>query len=398
MLKTRGILERSSSAMPKELVFMLRLLREEVPAEALVRQCPPQLDWSLLVRLAMHHRVFPRVYLRLKELPKRLVPDDILEALRRQYQSNTVQMLHLTREMSTIQAALEKSGIRCLFLKGPSLAMQLYGDVSLRTSKDLDLLLHQDEVEKAEGVLKELGYIPEEERVLANWKQTSHHVSLKHAAHAAQVELHWRLNPHFSKAYSFDQLWSRRSAISVSGQTVYGLGHEDLLGYLTDHGARHGWFRLRWLMDIVKLTPRLDALLLEHHLREQGGEHYAGQAWILASALFYVRIPVELHPFMKSAKSRQLAAMALHYIERIVQLNPVPEKSVAWHYNRYLIALMDGKQRAAYFRNKLLPNSRDAMQLPLPRELHFLYYVLRPVLWSWRRLQALSKNPFAGRN
>ena len=40
----------------------------------------------------------------------------------------------------------------------------------------------------------------------------------------------------------------------LSHQIYHYLGNEDLLSYLADHGARHGWFR-RWLMDIARSLP-----------------------------------------------------------------------------------------------------------------------------------------------
>ena len=35
---------------------------------------------------------------------------------------------------------------------------------------------------------------------------------------------------------------------------VYILGREDLFLFLVSHGARHGWSRLRWLIDIHQIV------------------------------------------------------------------------------------------------------------------------------------------------
>ena len=34
------------------------------------------------------------------------------------------------------------------------------------------------------------------------------------------------------------------------------LGKEDLFLFLVSHGARHGWSRLRWLVDIKKIVKQ----------------------------------------------------------------------------------------------------------------------------------------------
>ena len=59
---------------------------------------------------------------------------------------------------SGFAAQSEQRGIRTLVLKGPTLALDLYGDVSLRTSKDLDILIPLTEIEQAERLMTELGY------------------------------------------------------------------------------------------------------------------------------------------------------------------------------------------------------------------------------------------------
>lgn len=383
-------IELDLSDVSKELSFLLFILREDLLDEGILKLYISDLDWALFVKLVMHHRVYPLVYVKFKGLNTSLIPANVMETLYHQYQTNTMKMLHLSREMNHICKALTNSGIRTLLLKGPVLAIQLYGNLAHRTSKDLDILVHADDVEKAEEILVQLGYEMKDPYILNNWKKKSHHLSFEHREHLAQIEIHWRLNPHFSKSYSFDKLWEHRNDVTISNQTFHYLGNEDLLCYLTDHGARHGWFRLRWLMDIERLLPTISSGNMKIHFDQYGGQQYVGQAFILLSNLFLTKIPHDLELLTINSKSQRLAEMALYYIKRIVKLNPVPEKSVAWHYNRYLFMLMSAKQKIAYMLNKLLPSTLDALTLPLPKSLHFLYFPLRPFLWFLRRMKRLS--------
>ena len=378
------------SDISKEMSFLLFILRDHTQDEMLIQQYTADLDWPLFMKLVMHHRVHPLVHLKLKGLSSSIIPAHVKESLHIEYHKNTMKMLHLSREMSHICEAFTKSGVRNLLLKGPILATQLYGDLAHRTSKDLDILVAEDEVEKAGEILVQLGYELMDEHVLDNWKKKTHHLSFEHTKHATQIEIHWRLNPHYSKSFSFDKLWERKNDVSLSNHTFHYLGNEDLLYYLTDHGARHGWFRLRWLMDIERLLPQINSENMKQHFNQYGGQQYTGQAFILLALLFSTKIPHNLESLTVSSKSHQLAGMALHYIKRIVRLNPVPEKSVAWHYNRYLFSLMTGQQKISYLLNKLHPSSQDALLLPLPKALYFLYFPLRPFLWLRRYLKRAS--------
>lgn len=378
------------SDISKELSFLLYLLRNNTHEEILIKQYASDIDWDMFMKLALHHRVYPLVYLRLKGVDASLIPSEVMASLQQHYHSNVMKMLHLSREMSQLCEALKDTGVRTLLLKGPILATQLYGDLAHRTSKDLDILVDADDVERVERVLVQLGYELQDERILGNWKKTSHHLSYEHKKHSAQIEVHWRLNPHYNKSFSFDLLWERRNDVMLSHQIYHYLGNEDLLNYLADHGARHGWFRLRWLMDIARLLPMINSNDLKAHFERYGGQQYVGQAFILLSRLFSVDIPHDMTVLTINSKAHRLAQSALYYIKRIVKLNPVPEKSVAWRYNRYLFSLMTGKQKVLYILNKFLPNSRDASVLPLPKSLHFLYYPLRPFLWFWRRMKQPS--------
>jgi len=217
-------LELDLSDMPRELSFLLSILRNPDLEEGIALQEASEMDWNLFMKLALHHRVYPLVYLALKKNTS-LVPVHVMQSLQRHYHDNTIKMLHLSREMSRICEAFASSGIRKLLLKGPLLALNLYGDVAHRTSKDLDILVDADDVEKAEAVLSKLGYEPDEEIILNNWKKKSHHRSYEHREHSVQIEIHWRLNPHYSKSYSFESLWQRRGGTGVFPQNHFFLRH-----------------------------------------------------------------------------------------------------------------------------------------------------------------------------
>lgn len=384
-------------SLSKEILLLLALLTADNANET--AQQNPQLfagpDWDLFVQLALHHRVYPYLYPKLNRMDEGVIPAEVMQRLKMEYRRNTVQMLQLSGEMSNIGSALARLNIRSLFLKGPVLAQALYGDISLRTSRDLDFLVPMAQLQDTEALLITLGYIKEEEfeSILGDWKWREHHTTFNHPVSKIKVEVHWRLSPGPSKEPDFDALWEHARTSSQFGQHVHYLGQEDLFLFLAAHGARHGWSRLRWLLDIKQLLlQQPDAAVLTRLLRRYGSSAVGGQALILAAGLLESPVAPGLSPLADSPKARRLAQRALFYVARRVNLhNPPLEPEVERHYKYYQPAILSRWHQVLYVSGYMYPYAVDAKTLPLPKALHFLYFPLRPFLWTWRKVTGAEK-------
>lgn len=374
-----------------ELRLMLAMMRSVSGSGAIrLPECeqPPQIDWPQFLSLVRHHRVYPQLHARLRDVP--WVPYEIREAVRLDGARNTLRMLRSAGELQRVCRALTAGGIRSLVLKGPPLALDLYGDLSLRTSKDLDILIPLADLPKAERLMEQLGYRNDRRvpRAVGDWKWKVHHASFTNPHTGMQVEIHWRLNGDMGKEPSFEELWDRRRTSPLDRQAVCMLGREELFEYLCLHGARHGWFRLRWLADIDRIARLgLDVRRLLPLMRRHRSLHLGGQALALASGLFATPIPTGLEPLLPG-RGRQLAQLALPYIEQTaVPTSEASSKESDSRYKRYLFALKTPGQKIGFAVRRLHPSFRDAEALPLPRPLRFLYFPLRPFVWLWRQLR-----------
>ncbi|SFI88949.1 Uncharacterised nucleotidyltransferase [Paenibacillus sp. UNC496MF] len=386
--------DMEGESLPKELSFLLGLLREEEEPDldGIDDRGPdPALDWNAVLYLAQHHRIYPTVYERLSRLEGNRVPEAVGREFEALYRLNTFHMLHLSGEMERVCAAFAERSVRCLQLKGPILAGELYGDLSRRTSKDLDMLVYERELEQAERVLAELGYVSEEEpAVLNSRKRVSHHASYWNDERGVQIEIHWKLNGYGMPEPGFEALWERRRRSERSGDPVYFLGPEDLFLHLVTHGARHGWFRLRWLTDLDRLARQgLDWKGLLPHLRRYDAEHLAGQAFLLMFRLFRTPVPQETAPITCSRQGERLAEAAFELIR--TPLDP----RVNLKFERYLLAFLPWRQRLRYVAALLYPSAKDARAVPLPKPLHVLYFGLRPMLLVWRLLRGGERSDAA---
>ena len=374
------------SKIPKELKLILEMIKNN---DKISKECQNNIDWDLFLQLVFHHRLYPLLYPKLIKMEDSSIPSKILQALSHSYRKNTFQMLRLSGEMEQVSKLFTNNDIRTLFLKGPVLASDLYGDISLRTSSDLDLMIPLNDLEKAEKLLLMLGYEKDDyiQTVLNDWTWRHHHVTYFHPEKKIKLEVHWRLNPGPAKEPHFDELWDRKRKSSLTSNPVYLLGREDLFLFLVSHGARHGWSRLRWLADIHQMTKQnIDWKNLILLLKKYQYLHVGGQALILASQLLETSLVEEMKPLISRVTSRRLAQEAIFYLEEMVNLHtdPVPE-NVAMYHKRHLFSLMSHQQKFFFIMSFMYPYPEDAETLPLPKYLHFLYFPLRPLLWAWRK-------------
>jgi len=387
--------EINLATLSQEMKLMLWLLDSQrmamVAGHSQVQPLLHGIDWQQFLALIKHHRLYPAVYRKITELAavENCFPLWVTANLRREYEHNTLRMLQLCGEMNTVSSRLSAEGICTIFLKGPALAADLYGDLSLRTSRDLDMIIPIGELNRTEQLLVALGYVKDEyiQTVLGDWKWRHHHMTFSHPHKQIKLEVHWRLNPSPSRQPDFAELWKRSRVCTSTGLPIHLMGKEDLFLFLASHGARHGWSRLRWLADIDRLCgQQLDWAFLNKLLRRYQFTAIGGQALILSAALFRTRLTDEMRVIMRGDKPRKLAKLASFYFERKVNLHsmPVPEE-VSEYHKRYLVHLMPLGQKLQFALSFLYPYPEDAETLPLPLKFHFLYFPLRPLLWIWRK-------------
>lgn len=364
----------------KELKLLLELMKEE--NEENIQRNKEELftaiDWDHFLQLTRHHRVYPLIYMRLKNMDESLVPKEVIETLYEDYKRNTFQMIQLSAEMDRVSKLFTENSIRLLFLKGPVIAHEIYGDISLRTSKDLDILVKEMDFEKAEEVLLGLGYKREEVPTILNerkWRYKD--IVYYHPKIGIQIEMHWSTQPFPIRTPSFNELWERKRTSSITGSSIFFLGEEDLFVYLVSHGARHGWFRLRWLKDIDQMIRKGINFEKIHALIKKYKYHFVmDQTFVLSTQLLQTPIYEGMKRKIEGEKVWNLVDKAYFYIR--------DEKGESAD-RAYLFLLRDNWQECMFILLFFYPTYKDAEVLKLPKPLHFLYFPLRPFLWAWRK-------------
>ena len=360
--------------------------------DAAVRAAAAGVDWERFLRVSGRQRIRPMAWAAL-EAAGVAPPEPVATRLARNAEAQGARSLALAAEALRLRGLLEATDVEVLFVKGAALAELAYGDQRLKHCRDIDLLVQPGDAERAFQLLRGEGYVaagPEgdlgaaQRRTLYRLRKD---MELVHPARRLNLELHWRLvdNPALLKGVG---LGSPTQEVAVLDGRLRTLADAQLFAYLCVHGATHSWFRLKWLADLnAWLAGKTDIEIasFHHDARRLGVEACSAQALILRERLLGSPAPPALAPELRGRRTRVLVAAAL---DAMVGADGETELAARpWGGFRLLRPqFLRGRGPAFLFAQwRLLAESLDdALTVPLPRALRFLYPILRLPLWLLR--------------
>lgn len=195
-------------------------------------------------------------------------------------------------------AALRAHDIPVAVLKGAPAALTIYGEVGVRTSIDIDLLIARKDLERAHEVLSQVGYERSEPpcdataRQLGAVSRYGKDWAYDHEHSDTGIELHWRLfqNP---RLLGHVGVGDAVDAVVSPGITLPVLPRDLGTLYLTAHGAEHAWSRLKWLADLAAVLRQepgaADRLVTD--AAANGIEHMTMAALLLCHELYAAPLP-----------------------------------------------------------------------------------------------------------
>jgi hypothetical protein len=220
------------------------------------------LDWDFVLSEATENSVAPLLEMNLRTVVPGAAPVAAMERLKITCRANTVRCLFLAAELHKILELFRTAGILAIPYKGPVLAEQAYGNLTLRDFDDLDIILPQRDLQKAHEVMLGLGYQARFPWILSKDSKTAlvpGEYNYRDEKRRAVVELHTELTlRHFPVAPDIDRFAQRMAKVMVAGQEVPTLAPEDLLSALCVHGSKDFWERISWIADVAELIQRQD--------------------------------------------------------------------------------------------------------------------------------------------
>lgn len=320
--------------------LLLATLQWPEPDSSILRgSAPPTVDWQRFIMLANRHRVGPLALRSLISSGLEL-PEGLAGQLEKARATAVFAEMTIATEFIRLQQILCSDGIDPILLKGPGLSLRAFGELGLRTYRDLDLLIDEEAVATASALLISAGYELLEPRSEngpdALWCKVHKDALFRNRETGLAVELHWRL-------FDNRSLMAERELPAPVElglpplETALVLPLEAELPYLCIHGALHGWSRLRWLADVNALIHSASEEFLLGSARKTPA---VAQSLILCRELLGASFAPAVNQLLDgSLRGRWLAKLAWAEILRsgTRELESVPFGSTVKNLSHYAV-------------------------------------------------------------
>lgn len=341
-------------------------------------------DWNDIVGAARRHAVLPLVHAALAAagpIVRQRLPSPIADEVKRHFDRNAVRNVALAGHLVALGDRLAAAGIAFMPIKGPSLTVAAYGDLSLRQFSDLDVVIHSRDLNRTRALLRDDGYVPVnvvpeslDDLVLGS----DYHLPLRNDASGVSLEIHWALGRRGLGSLRREEwAWANMTTVSVLGRSLPALDPRALIVYLCAHGAKHNWAQLVRVCDVyaaIRSTPDVDWIAVRALAADAGvarmldvglglcdavlGADLRGRGWIPHTE------PV-VRSLIDEAATRCLAGRPLSTGEQLRLQLKTRERVV----DRILLSLdVLGS-----------PHLADLNAVRLPTGLRALYHVIRPL-------------------
>lgn len=350
-----------------------RVELEPADVQRLRRLAGDDPDWNWISRAAQRHGLLPLLYSHLHGAAADLVPPHVLRSLREAFMVNAAATLELAGELQQVCKLFAEHNILAVPYKGPALAASLYGNISLRQSGDLDLLLPKADIVPARELLLTRGYRLRHELsagAAEHLLRTKYHEVLdRNSSRPAMVELHWAFaSRDLAVGLNMEELAPRLGTARLGGATLPAFCAEDLLLILCIHGSKHRWNRLEWICGVAELLREPSGLDWEG-LLERAGRLGSRRMLLLgvylAHSLLAAPVPLAVEEAFRS--DRRIMELATRVRGLLLQatFDPVPHSSRAGG--------------ALWFRVHLQDRLRDKVRI-------LAYHLTTPAVEEWRVL------------
>jgi len=283
---------------------------------------------------------------------------------------------------------LKQNEILFTCLKGPLLSYRIYHDPTIRISHDIDLLIDVEMINPVMSILTGNGYQltkgvfwPQKKAQQEMYINAVHHLSFLNRELGSCVEIHWVLmhNLPVSNKKQRQIIAGNLTRIEFCGRTFTVLTPEFELLYLLIHGARHGWNRLKWLVDIHDYpVDQLDHLQFNKLTRQLKAGRIIGQVNVLLDKFFEMKLPFE----SENRIPDYFVSYALQFVgSEVAELQSTRE---LLNHFRYLWHVFPGY----YYKSGVIAGIlfRHGDLIEIDSSLKIMYYLYRPYSFIKRRI------------
>lgn len=347
-------------------------------ADRIAHLAREELDWPRVIRQASLHGVSSLLHRRLDSIAAQAVPEDTRARLQNLFLLNVAHNHLLVNELFVLLDLFEANGISAVSLKGPGLAARAYGDLSLRSSRDLDILVRERDAPRATRLLISTGYelvagVQQQDVEQILDKRIDKGVDLVRADPKIYVELHWAL---LEKRYAFhfdpERAREQLDSVTLDGRSLRTLSVEHTLLYLCAHGARHNWESLKWICDFAHFIHSHPQIAWDDVL-EASRKLHARRRLLLGARLASDVLGLSPADPVRQAirQDPTVGTLATQIREELFTESKTLQRV------SFSLKLLEKTGDKLWF--LVTPGIHDRGLLRLPPALNFLHYVVRPV-------------------
>ncbi|MFT5964458.1 MAG: hypothetical protein ACI9L6_001196 [Flavobacterium sp.] len=296
--------------------------------------------------------------------------------------------LKMVKHFIAITDLLLQNEIPFTCLKGPLLSQHIYNDPTVRYSKDIDILIDKNQLDTTVQFFLNNGYDFTEGNFWPKNKVQQgllidhhHHLSFFNKEINFCVEVHWILmhNIPISQKKMKIIVADNLTEMSFSGRRFTVLNREFQLLFLLLHGSRHGWERLKWLVDIYEYPiDKIDTTAFNKLVKELNAERIIGQTNFLLHNFFNAELPSSIH----QQHNEQFNHFALDFINSKDIIPQVQYKKSHIHLYYYLMFPAFAYRFKILF--KILFNPGDIKSIE--SRFKMIYYINRPYSYLKRQI------------
>lgn len=232
-------------------------------------------DWEKWVRVGSDNLVLQSLYVTLRD--NRLLsylPIDLSQYLSQIHGMNVERNTSIINQAKYVQALLDGSGIRCVFMKGVGNILDgLYHDMGERMLYDMDILIDGERMLEAAQILMDSGFKTHKVFNPLAYPSTMHFPVLIREDFMAGVELHrLPVQYHYIKSFPGEKVFETKKespthagfwVMSDTNKIIHNFIHSQLM-----HNAHyHADVSLRNLYDMLLLNQREDAFKALGHFK-----------------------------------------------------------------------------------------------------------------------------------
>lgn len=184
------------------------------------------------------------------------IPEEVQARWKARFYWSQVRNMKRFGRLKDVLRVFFREDIPVIALKGAVLAELVYPQKALRPMADVDLLVHEEDLNKAEQLLVSLGFRANEDDHSREWYRNCHHHIVPYVSrdNSLVIELHYELIDLKAPVKILAQdLWERSRQVDIAGVPCRILSPEDFLIHLSLHAAVDGYLgKIKVLYDLAE--------------------------------------------------------------------------------------------------------------------------------------------------